>query len=225
MISRFDFDIFISTFPKLLKALPITLSVGVIAMILGLAIGIGVAVIRQAQIPILKTILRAYVSFFRGTPLMIQLFLFFFGLPQLFPILGNLNAFEASILIMSLNAGAYISETIRSSINAIDQLQFDAGYSIGLDFWQTMYLIIMPQAIKVAILPLGNTFIGVIQGTALTFMLGLRDIMGTSKMLAATHYRFFETYLAVGLMYWGITLVIGRFNYYLEQKFSKEVIH
>ena len=152
---------------------------------------------------------------------MIQLFLFFFGLPQLFPSLGNIGAFEASVLIMSINAAAYIAETTRAAILSVDKLQQDAGLSVGLTLWQTMLYVQLPQALRVAIPSFGNTFIGIIQGTALTFMLGLNDLMGLGKMKAAVNYKFFEIYLAVGLIYWAITLIIGQVNKYLEIQYSK----
>lgn len=220
-MNRFDPTVFIQSFSELLKALPITLSVGVLAMIFGLFIGIVIGILRTFKIPILDYVLRGYISFFRGTPLMIQLFLFFYGLPQILPSFGLLNAFQASILIMSINAGAYISETCRASIMSVDTLQRDAGFSIGLSPWQTMVYIQLPQALRVAIPSFGNTFIGVIQGTALTFMLGLNDLMGIAKMRAASNYRFLEVYLAVGIIYWMITIMINQVNRYLELYFSK----
>lgn len=219
---RFDWILFAQTFARLLKALPMTLGVGVLAMLFGLAIGTVIGILRYSRIKYVDSIIRWYISFFRGTPLMIQLFIFFFGFPQLFPKLGEMGAFQASVLVMSINAGAYIAETVRSSVSSVDRLQFDAGYSIGLNYLELLRYIIIPQAFKVAIPPLGNTFIGVIQGTSLTFMLGLQDLMGTSKMIAAANYRFFETYLAVGLIYWGVTLMIGRLNARLERKFAIE---
>ncbi len=152
---------------------------------------------------------------------MVQLFLFFFGLPQVFPIMGQLSAFQAAVLVMSINASAYIAETIRGAISAIDPLQTSAGLSMGFSFWQTMFYIVLPQAMRAAIPPLGNTFIGVIQGTSLTFMLGLQDIMGLSKMHAAATYRFFETYLAVGLLYWAIMVLIGQLNKWIEHRLSQ----
>lgn len=217
----FNWQYFLRVIPELLGALPVTLSVGVLAMGLGLLLGTLIGILRHAQIPALDWGLRWYISFFRGTPLMVQLFLFFYGLPQVFPVFGKLNAFQAALVIMSINASAYIAETIRGAISSIDPLQMDAGLSMGFTYWQTLVYIVLPQAFRAAVPPLGNTFIGVIQGTALTFMLGLQDIMGLSKMRAAASYRFFETYLAVGLIYWAIMLIIGQLNKQLEARLSK----
>ena len=220
MSQLFQFDVFIKTFPKLLPALPTTLGVGVLAMAMGLLIGTVIAIERHHPIPVLDSILATYISFFRGTPLMIQLFIFFFGMPQVWPGLGAIDAFKAAVIVMSINASAYSAESVRAAIGAIDPLQEQAGMSVGLSRFETMFLVLLPQAFRVAIPPLGNTFIGIIQGTSLTFMLGLRDIMGQSKMMAAANYRFLETYIAVGILYWAVTLVITSLNRYLERRLT-----
>lgn len=219
----FDIQIVLSSFFELARALPVTLAVGVLAMAIGILLGTSVSVYRYMNKGFVNTLLAGYVSFFRGTPLMIQLFLFFFGLPQVIPAFGRLNAFQASVFIMGINSGAYVAESIRAALLSIDGLQNDAGLSIGLSRLQTIRYIMMPQAFRVALPTLGNTFIGVIQGTSLTFMLGLNDLMGLAKMRAASNYRFFEVYLAVGIMYWMITLVISKANKAMEKQLSGEV--
>lgn len=219
----FDIGVLIRSFSELFRALPVTLTVGVLAMTIGFGLGTFVSVYRFMNHGFLNVFFTGYVSFFRGTPLMIQLFLFFFGLPQILPAFGKLNAFQASVLIMGINAGAYVAESIRAALHSIDRLQNDAGLSVGLSPYQTMRYIILPQALRVALPTLGNTFIGVIQGTALTFMLGLNDLMGLAKMRAASNYRFFEVYLAVGIMYWLITFGISKLNSKLESRMKGEV--
>ena len=107
---NFDFNILVKALVELLSALPITLSVGLLAMLIGLGFGIFIGIVRYFKLPGRDLILRGYISFFRGTPLMIQLFLFFFGLPQLVPSLENIGVFEASVLIMSINSAAYIAD-------------------------------------------------------------------------------------------------------------------
>ncbi len=221
----FKADVFFKALLELTRVLPLTLAVGVGAFVLGLLIGSVIGVLRTFKVPVLDDFLKFYTSFFRGTPLMIQLFIFFFGLPQLFPHLGTMSAFTASIIVMSINAGAYISETMRASLTAVDDLQQKAGLAVGLTRLQTLFYIELPQAVKVAIPPLGNTFIGVIQGTSLTFMLGLNDLMGMAKMRAASNYRFLEVYLATGILYWVITLIIGKLNNRIEMRFSKGLEH
>lgn len=152
---------------------------------------------------------------------MVQLFIFFFGLPQIVPVIAKLNAFEASIIVMTVNASAYISEVVRAAIDSVDKGQMEAALSVGMSKAKAMERIVLPQALKVAIPPLGNTFISLIQGTAITFMLGLQDIMGLTKMKAAASYRFLEAFLAVGIIYWVLTLIATLINKRLEWKLSK----
>ncbi len=122
---------------------------------------------------------------------------------------------------MTINASAYISEVIRSAIDSVDKGQMEAALSVGMSRSKAMERIVLPQAFKVAVPPLGNTFISLLQGTAITFMLGLQDIMGLSKMKAAASYRFLESFLAVGLIYWALTLIATQVNKKLEWNLSK----
>lgn len=220
-MAGFDFQYLLEVLPLIVRALPITLSIGVLAMFLGLLIGLAITFLRRTRFHVINRVFDLYVSYFRGTPLMVQLFIFFFGLPQLFPILSKVNAYPAAVIVLSINASAYISEVMRSSIDAVDRGQYEAGLSVGMSHFQAMERIILPQAFKIAILPLGNTFISLIQGTAITFMIGLKDIMGIAKVSSAASYRFLEAFLAVGLIYWLITLVITRLINYLSFKLSK----
>jgi len=220
-MNGFDLNYFIEIIPSILKALPITLSVGLSAMVLGFILGLVITLLRKLDNPVLNPIIDLYVSFFRGTPLMVQLFIFFFGLPQIIPFIAKLNAFEASIIVMTINASAYISEVVRAAIDAVDKGQMEAALAVGMSKTRALERIVLPQALKVAVPPLGNTFISLIQGTAITFMLGLQDIMGLTKMKAAASYRFLEAFLAVGLIYWLLTLVATMINKRLEWRLSK----
>lgn len=219
---NFNFNYLFNIFPVIGKALPVTLSIASLSMLFGVLIGTTVTFIQKYAIKPIRMIFKTYVSFFRGTPLMVQLFIFFFGLPQLIPAFSKINAYTAAVIVMSINASAYISEIVRSSLNSVDHGQLEAALSMGMTKFQAMERIVLPQAFRIAVPPLGNTFINLIQGTALTFMLGLRDIMGVSKMTAASTYRFFETYMAVGLIYWGITTLASKGNTYLERKLNYE---
>ncbi len=220
MSEVFQFEAFFKVIPEILKALPITLMIGSASMVFGLIIGTIIGVIRNSEKKA-NVFLSLYVSFFRGTPLMVQLFIFYYGLPQLIPSIASLNAIEASIIVMSINASAYISEVIRSSLSSVPESQSDAAYATGMSRIQTLRYITLPQAFRIAIPPLGNTFISIIQGTAITFMLGVKDIMGISKMRAAANFRFLETYIAVALVYWALTIISTKINQRLEMNFSK----
>lgn len=222
MLIDFRIDYFISVFPRLIKALPITLSIAVIGMTFGIILGTLITFSRRTKNRYVNGIFNTFVSFFRGTPLMVQMFLFFFGLPQIIPSFAKVPAYGAAILVMTINSSAYISEVVRSSLLAVDKGQMEAALAMGMSRFRAMERIILPQAFKIAIAPLGNTFISMIQGTAIVFMIGLRDIMGISKMTAATSYRFFETYLAVGIIYWVITLIVTKLIDILERNLTYE---
>jgi putative amino-acid transport system permease protein len=122
---------------------------------------------------------------------------------------------------MSINASAYMSETIRAAIDAVDKGQMDAAMSVGMTKKQAMIRIILPQAARIAIPPLGNTMISLIQGTAITFTLGVKEMMGQSKISAAASFRFLENFLAVGIIYWLLTLVLSYYTKSLEKEMNK----
>ncbi|MCH4886721.1 amino acid ABC transporter permease [Acidaminobacter sp. JC074] len=220
-MSGFDFLYLLRVLPVILQALPITISIGTISMVFGLVLGLLITFLRRSNHVIVVKSAEVYVSYFRGTPLMVQLFIFFFGLPQLFPVLSQIDAYFAAIIVLSINASAYISEVMKSSIDAVDYGQYEAALSVGMSNMQAMERIILPQAFKIAVLPLGNTFISLIQGTAVTFMIGLKDIMGVAKVSSAASYRFFEAFLAVGFIYWILTLIITKLINILAFKLSK----
>lgn len=220
-MSGFDFKYMIEVMPIIIKALPITLGISILSMVIGLIIGTSITLVRRSHIKPLSRLFDLYVSFFRGTPLLVQLFIFFFGLPQIFPFLSSINAFQAAIIVLSINASAYISEVVKGCIEAVDKGQYEAALSIGMTKFQMMERIILPQAFKIAVLPLGNTFISMVQGTAITFTIGLKDIMGIAKVSAAASFRFLEAFLAVGIVYWILTLLITKGIDILSHKLSK----
>lgn len=220
-MTGFSLKYLFGVLPIIIGALPVTLSISIFSMAFGLLIGTLVTFLRRSPLWIIRNTFDLYVSFFRGTPLMVQLFIFFFGLPQIIPLFSKVNAFYAAILVLSINASAYISEVVKGTIDAVDKGQLEAALSVGMTKFQAMERIVLPQAFKIALLPLGNTFISLIQGTAIIFMIGLKDIMGVSKVSAASSYRFLEAYLAVGLIYWLLTLVVTQLIQYLSHKLSK----
>lgn len=220
-MSKFDIGYLIEVLPVILRALPITIGVSITAMLIGLILGTLITFLRRTPYGLINRMFDLYVSFFRGTPLMVQLFIFFFGLPQVMPVLSEVNALSAAVIVLSINASAYISEVVKGAIGAVDKGQYEAALSVGMSKLQAMERIILPQALKIAVLPLGNTFISLVQGTAITFMIGLKDIMGIAKVSAASSYRFLEVYLAVGIIYWLLTLIATKAINSLSYRLSK----
>ncbi|MGL4875643.1 MAG: ABC transporter permease subunit [Clostridium sp.] len=218
--STFDFMYTLSLLPLLLKAVKITLSLSILGMMLGLFVGIVLSIIRIYKVPILKQLAELYISFFRGTPLLVQLFLLYFGLPQIFPALHNMSAYTASLIGLGLNASAYIAEILRSSIDAIDKGQMEACLSLGMSYAQGLRRVVLPQAFRIAIPPLGNIFVDTVKGSSLAFTLGVVDILATAQMAAASSYKFFESYVAVAIIYWVIILIFNALQRKLERKLS-----
>ncbi|WP_099192629.1 amino acid ABC transporter permease [Tepidibacter mesophilus] len=218
---NFSVEYFIGRFPEFIKFLPITLSLALISIVIGLVLGTSIALIRTYKIKILYPLSNIYVSFFRGTPLLVQLFIFYYGLPQVIPSLGGINAYTAAFVTLSINSAAYMSEIIRAAINSVDKGQMEAALSVGMTYFQGMTKIVLPQAARIAIPSLGNTFISLMKETSLAFVLGVSEMLAAAKMGSAASYRFFENYLAVGIIYWIITILFTYIIDKLERNMSK----
>lgn len=219
---KLDFDInyMMSIFPLLGKYVYITVSLAVISMIVGLIIALVLVSISTYKIKVLNSISKIYISFFRGTPLLVQLFLLYYGLPQIFPVFKSMNAYTATIIGLSMNSSAYIVEILRGAISSIDKGQMEAALSIGMSHWQGMKRIVLPQAARVAIPSLGNTFVDLLKSSSLAFTLGVAEILAQAQMSAAASYKFFENYLAVAIIYWIIVIFFNYIQRLIENKMS-----
>lgn len=230
MENLLDIHFLIESFPEIVARLPITIGIAVGSLIISLFIGLTTALIKIYRVPVLKTISSFYVSFVRGTPLLVQIYLVFYGIPKviyffqteygwLLNIDVNIIAPEVyALLAFSINLGAYLSETIRSAIESVDRGQFEAARAIGLSPTQMMLKIIFPQALSVAIPNLGNMFISTIKDTSLVFIIGVIDIMGQAKILGSRGLAFFEVYIAVSIIYWIICIIVERWLVIVEKR-------
>ncbi len=231
MGTLFDFSYLLESFPKILKYAPVTLLVSVGAMVFGLIVGLVTALIKLYKVPVLKWIATIYVSFTRGTPLLVQIYLVYYGLPKLVQFIGlkfgldigvgNIPTIVYIYLAYSLNVGAYLSETVRSAIESVDKGQTEAALSVGMSRLQTMFRIVVPQAVTVALPNLGNTFISLMKDTSLAFVIAFVEIMAQAKIVGAQSLRFFEVYIAAAIIYWLLCLLAERFVYILEKKAKK----
>lgn len=230
MENLLDISFLLESFPAIIARLPITLAIAVGSLILSLVIGVATALIKIYKVPVLKTISTFYVSFVRGTPLLVQLYLVFYGIPKVIYYLQtdygwllnldvNIIAPEVyALLAFSINLGAYLSETIRSAIESVDKGQFEAARAIGMSPTQMMLKIIFPQALAVAIPNLGNMFISTIKDTSLVFIIGVIDIMGQAKILGSRGLAFFEVYIATSIIYWIVCIVVERLLVMIEKR-------
>lgn len=211
--------------PVLLRYLPLTLQMATIAMFFALILACLMAVIRVSKVPLLNGLVMLFISFFRGTPLLVQLFLFYYGLPQLISALISMSGVTAAVLGLTLHFSAYMAESIRAAIVGIDRSQTEAALSIGMTQSQLMRRIILPQATRVATPTLMNYFIDMIKATSLAFALGVTELMGATQKEAAGSFLYLEAFLLVALIYWAIVEVLSwgqrRLEVYLNKAYQR----
>jgi amino acid ABC transporter membrane protein, PAAT family (TC 3.A.1.3.-) len=217
----FDFEYMVSLFPLLLSYLGITMEMAFLGLLFSLALAVAIALIRVFRVPGLNGLAQIFISFFRGTPLLVQLFLLYYGLPQVIPSLVGMDAFTAAVIGISLHFSAYMAESIRAAILGVDRSQMEASLAIGMTTRQAMQRIILPQAVRIALPSLMNYFIDMIKATSLAFTLGVTEIMAQAQMEASSSFKFFEAYLAVALIYWAIVVALTRVQYWAEAHLNK----
>lgn len=196
--------------PILLQGALVTLQLTIFSIILGLVGGSLIGIIRLSQIKPVRWVARGYIDFFRGTPLLVQIFMIYFGIPAIMQELGltfNFNRFAAAVIALSLNCAAYIAEIVRAGIQSIEIGQSEAAQSLGLSSVQTMRYIIFPQAFRRMIPPLGNEFISLLKDTSLVAVIGFEELFRKGQLIVADNYRAFEIYAAVAVMYLCLTLL------------------
>ena len=215
---KFDVIYFFEQFPRLIVKVPVTFFLGTIAFILALFMGILLALAKNSRIRLIRGSAALYVSYFRSTPYITQLFILYFGLPQIIDPLKAMTAETALIISISMNSAAFISEIIRGGLLSVNKGQMEAAVSIGLTRFQALRKIIFPQAFVVALPGLGNSFISMLKSTAMGFTIGVVELLAKAKIGSATSYRYLESYMAVGIIYWGMMLMIGYFQKKLEKR-------
>ncbi|MEY8355488.1 amino acid ABC transporter permease [Lachnospiraceae bacterium 54-53] len=193
----FDFSYFLDVLPKIVSKLQVTLTLTLTAAVFSLVIGAVIAVIGYYRIRVFYPLTRFCLSVLRGTPLVAQLYFFYYGLARISEIVLNMQPMTAVALVLSLNTGAFMSESIRGALLSVEPGQKEAAAMLGMSEFQTITRIVLPQAFRVSLPPLFNDLINLLKATSLAFMLGVRDIMGQAKSEGAQSFRYFEIYLAV----------------------------
>jgi putative S-methylcysteine transport system permease protein len=209
--------------PVLLAYVPLTLFMAAVAMVCALVLAMFLAVERVVRVPVLDWVVRLFISFFRGTPLLVQLFLFYYGLPQVLTFMGGIDGVTATIMGLTLHFAAYMAESIRAAILGVDRSQWEAAQSIGMTRAQVMGRIVLPQAARVAAPTLVNYFIDMIKGTSLAFTLGVTELMGSAQKEAAGSFLYFEAFLVVAAIYWVMVEVLAFGQRHLEVWLNKAV--
>jgi len=226
----FDIEAVFSAIPELLRFLPVSLQITFISMLAGLVLGLVLAIIRIKKVPVLSQLITLFISFIRGTPMIIQLYLSYNGIPLLLKYINmtygtdySINAIPAMLFVLitfSCNEAAYNSETIRAALQSVNKGQIEAAESLGMTYFQVLKRVIIPEALVVAVPPLGNALISLLKGTSLAFVAGVVEMTAQGKIISGSTFRFFEVYLALAIIYWALTIVIEQILKYLEKKFS-----
>ena len=213
---NFDMNLVVNSFPLLLIGAGVTIQITVLSTAIGFVIGLVVGVARISHLRPLRLLAEVYVEFFRGTPLLVQIFLFYFALPV---ITGQrIDPFIAAISACGINSGAYVAEIFRAGIQSVDEGQMEAGRSLGMTWLQTMRYIIVPQAFKRVIPPLGNEFIAMLKDSSLVSVIGFEELTRRGQLIIAKTYGSFESWMSVAVIYLVMTLTISRFVAYLERR-------
>ena len=213
---NFDMNLVVNSFPLLLVGAGVTIQITVLSTAIGFVIGLIVGVARISHLRPLRMLAEVYVEFFRGTPLLVQIFLFYFALPV---ITGQrIDPFIAAISACGINSGAYVAEICRAGIQSVDEGQMEAGRSLGMTWLQTMRYIIVPQAFKRVIPPLGNEFIAMLKDSSLVSVIGFEELTRRGQLIIAKTYGSFEIWMSVAVIYLVMTLTISRFVAYLERR-------
>ena len=214
---NFDVEFFFSIFPKLMLKIPHTLWLGCIAFAIAFVLGLLLEICYTSRNVVLRKLAGLYISYFRSTPYITQLFIFYFGLPQLFPVMKNIVGSTALVITIAMNSAAFIAEIIRGGLLSVDKGQREAALSIGLSTVSMYKEIILPQAFIAAFPALGNS----IKNTAIGFTIGVVDILAQAKILAASTLNFFEAYISVGVVYWIVLVVIDKILKHMEARICK----
>lgn len=224
MNQLFNIELAEKYFPKILSALPTTLLIVFVATIIGLVLGALIAMIRIEKVPILTQFSAIFVSFIRGTPILVQLFIVFYGLPEVLKMIGidisELDKMYYLYVTYGLNTAAFQSETIRAAILSVPENQLEASLASGLTKQQAYLRVILPQAIKVAIPSFGTATISLLQDTSLAFTIGVLDVIGRAQALGAVTMHIFEGYVDAALIFIVCSILLELFFKWIEKKTS-----
>ncbi len=211
--------------PMVKAAVLVSIPLAVVSFFFGMIIAVGVALLRVTPVNgwlhrVLLTIAKIYISIIRGTPMLVQISVVFYGLPALGVFIDPI---PAAIIGFSLNVGAYGSETVRAAIQSVPKGQWEAGYTIGMTYMQTFRRIIAPQAFRVAVPPLSNSFIGLFKDTSLASVVTVTEMFRVAQQIANSSYDFLPVYIEAGLVYWCFCFVLFIIQAQVEKRLDRYV--
>jgi cystine transport system permease protein len=204
-------ELFMRSLPLLRSAVLMTIFLGLTSFVLGSTLGLLVALARVSSMGVLRALAFAYVSIFRGTPLLVQILL-------------TLDPVPAALLALTLFSAAYLSENFRSGINAVDKGQWEAAMSLGMGYWKAMSRVILPQGLRIAIPPVGSRLIALIKDTSLASTITVVELTRVADQVGASTFRYMEMFLMVGIIYWGINQILTIVQTVLENRLSRRFV-
>lgn len=211
-------QLIINNLPFLAEGAITTIIITIFSLFLGLILGVFLGMGRIAKNPLIRIPATAYVQFVRGTPLLVQIFILYFGLPSAFNM--NLDPYLAGILALGFNSGAYVAEIVRAGIQSIDRGQMEAARSLGMSHRLAMQHIILPQAFRRILPPIGNEFILLLKDSSLVSTIALPELLFNGKLVAARTYDYFSMYIGVALVYLLLTWLASQLMSYIERRFA-----
>lgn len=215
--AMFNPEVAKEAFPKILEGLPWTLGLSLVGFLLGTVLGFFVALARLSRFPLLRWLVQCHLSLMRGIPMMVFLFLIYFGLPYV----GiKFDAVTSSILAFSIMSSAYISEIIRSSLLAVDKGQWEAARALGLPTASIYRKIIVPQAFRIALPPLSNVLLDMVKSTAITAMISVPEMFQRAKIVGGARWDYMTVYICVSLIYWVICTLYAVGQHHLEKRLA-----
>ncbi|WP_406589594.1 amino acid ABC transporter permease [Bacillus atrophaeus] len=213
----FNLKLAIESFPYVIKGIWYTLLISFVSMFAGTMLGLFISLARMSKFALLRWPARLYISFMRGVPILVILFILYFG----FPYIGiEFSAVTAALLGFSLNSAAYIAEINRSAISSVDKGQWEAAASLGLSYWKTMRGVILPQSVRVALPPLANVLLDLIKASSLAAMITVPELLQHAKIIGGREFDYMTMYVLTALIYWAICSVAAAFQNILEKKYA-----
>ncbi|MEE0867800.1 MAG: amino acid ABC transporter permease [Clostridia bacterium] len=221
-----DFNrVFNEATPLLIEGIKLTANISLLSLILGMFLGFILCLMGRSRFFLFRWIVNVYLWIIRGTPMLVQAFIIYFGVPQFMSIFlpqFRLDPYTAGLITLTLNAGAYLSEIFRGGINAVNKGQVEAARSLGLSSSRTMIKVVLPQAIKISIPAMVNQFIITVKDTSILSVIGLAEVVNRAKVYVGKTYQFFATYILVAICYLIVISILMVFSRYLEKKFNYE---
>ncbi|MBN6205909.1 amino acid ABC transporter permease [Ralstonia pickettii] len=216
----FDVELAIKSLPFVLEGMSMTVGITIIGMVIGLVLGLFLALARESKVLLLRWPTRVYISFMRGTPMLVFLFILYFGLP----VIGiEFTALTAAILGFGLNSAAYIAEIDRAALNSVDKGQWEGAKALNIPYWTTLRKIILPQAVRTAIPPMTNVMMDMLKATSLAAVITVPELFQKTQIVAGREFDAMTMYILVALIYWPLCILIGILQEYLEKRYSRYI--